>query len=244
MPLLQQPVPPLDVSVLQKSVQSLDMSDPQPAICAIPERVNSTSRNCCTEAYAAHGRFSSTTVCAVPGSAYSTAAYAAPGRVGFVANSAARTCLFYTLQLSSAALGHVAGCAEPESVCCTAACIVPRRIYSSAACAVPSAWPTAACAAPGHVSQSVLPGRACVCLQEFCSAPGSVCLYSLCSICTCAFVLHLDMFVYKSSCYTCTLLPARGLHRLAGRYENPMPWSTLSPTKGKRIWLMNSLLSI
>ncbi len=29
-----------------------------------------------------------------------------------------------------------------------------------------------------------------------------------------------------------------GLHRLAGRYNNPMPVSTLSPNQGLRIWLL------
>jgi hypothetical protein len=37
--------------------------------------------------------------------------------------------------------------------------------------------------------------------------------------------------------------PAR-LHRMAGRYDNPMPWLTLSFSQGLRIWLLRIMVLV
>jgi hypothetical protein len=112
------------------------------------------------------------------------------GRVGFAANSAARTCLFYSclvqpLDMWQAVLNRkVSVVRQPVSYLDVS--VLQRLVLSQA---------------PGlhqlvlhldmSVSQCSLDVHVSV-YKSFCSAPGSVCLHSLCSICTCAFVLHMS----------------------------------------------------
>jgi hypothetical protein len=109
------------------------------------------------------------------------------------------------LGISVLSHGHVcstATCAAPGHFCSTAACTAPRRVCSTAACAVPgSGWPTASCAAPRRVC---LQDPVCilyVSVDVFCAGPGRVCVRCTCTcLSTRAFVLHLDVSIYKSLC--------------------------------------------
>jgi hypothetical protein len=143
-----------------------------------------------------------------------------PARVCSTANCATWTCLFYSslcyLDVSVLLYSrlcyldvsvHTTACPAPGLVCCQAirAALGLGRVCSYICCPRSSLAYSSLCC-----PWKCLSTRAC-------AAPGSVCLqepvlhlYVQCTNCTCAFVLHLKVSVYKRLCCTCncSFLPA------------------------------------
>ncbi len=185
MRLLQQPVPPKDVSVLQKSVQSLDMSDPQPAACAmmlslnasILHRVTIVQRLMLPMDVSVLQQF--VLYREVP---VLQQLMLSLGRVGFAANSAARTCLFYSclvqpLDMWQAVLNRkVSVVRQPVSYLDVS--VLQQLVLSQAPGLQQLVLHLVLDISVSHCSLDVHVSV----YKSFCSAPGSVCLHSLCSI--------------------------------------------------------------
>ncbi len=129
-------------------------------------------------AYAAHGRYSSIAV------------YAVPRHVHYM-------CLFYSTVV----------CTVPGGVCPAVACASPGRLCSTAACAVPEDGLQQLVVHPECLSTSASAAPRRVCLQELLFAPevSADCIEPVLHLSVSFYkrsVLHLEVSVFKSMCCT------------------------------------------